>query len=116
MAQLMAQALQLQRTVWLLAKKAGGSVTIDEREMNPLWEIRYKREDGTPTAVTICAEQMPEPTEQQLTMLAQRLIGKKSALHLEALACGLDGYPAAYMMARLAPLVICQDGLWSQVK
>lgn len=107
-----AQALQFQRTIWLMAKEAGGVMTIDEAEMNPLWQIKYNRPEGSQTRLTIKAEAMPEPTEEQIRTLAGSLLGKKNALHEEAQVVGLHNYPGSYIMGRLAPLVVNNNGTW----
>lgn len=109
---LLIQLQQMQRTVWLMAKTAGGEMTMDEAEMNPLWQIKYNRPDGSQTRLTIKAETLPEPTEKQIKTLAERLIGKQRALHEEALGVGLDSYPAAYIIGRLSPFAVQHDNTW----
>jgi hypothetical protein len=106
------QQLQFQRTIWLMAKEAGGVMTIDEAEMNPLWQIKYHRPEGSQTRLTIKAETMPEPTDDQIRVLAAALLGKQKALHEEAGAIGLGVYPSAYIIARLAPIAVNHNGKW----
>lgn len=106
------QQLQFQRTIWLMAQEAGGVMTIDEAQINPLWEIRYNRPEGSQTRLTIKAETMPEPSDEQIQTLATALIGKKKALHEEAGTLGLGVYPSAYIIARLAPIARNYNGKW----
>lgn len=100
MTVLVSQNLQYQRTVWMLVQAAGGEVTIDEAQMNPLWNIKYHRDKEHPTKLTIKAEQLPEPTEHQLRTLAERVLLNEKPIHVEALQVGLQDYPGSYIYGR----------------
>jgi hypothetical protein len=80
--------------------------------MNPLWQIKYNRTEGSQTRLTIKAEQLPEPTEEQIHGLAMKLLKDQRPLHEEALAFGLDNYPGAYVLGRMSGLVIFHEGKW----
>lgn len=114
--QAMAHCHQLERTIWLMAREAGGAVVIDEASVNPLWDLKYERVDGHKTLLKISATELPEPTEGQIRKLAELLADKsEEATPTAVLECGLSMYPVSYVVARLAPLVRCRDGWWMTV-
>lgn len=113
--QAMAQSFQLERTIWLLVREAGGAVAIDEASINPLWDLKYDRVEGHKTLLKISATDLPDATEGQIRKLAELLADKPEAATPSALLeCGLSAYPASYVIGRLAPLVVCSDGWWKK--
>ena len=114
---LLMQALQLERTVWLMAKEHGGAMVVDEAALNPLWKTKFERvemeEKPHPTLLKITADQMQEPSDGQIQKLAGLLAGRGEEATPDALLqCGMSGFPPAYVCGRLAPLVQCRDGKW----
>ncbi|MBU2249741.1 MAG: hypothetical protein KKD77_23545 [Gammaproteobacteria bacterium] len=106
------QQLQLNRTIWMMAKASGGQVMIDEAEMDPLWEIKYERPEDSKTKLLVKASAMPTPTEEQIEMLAKRLIGTGTDPRQEAVNVGLLDYPIAYLTGRLSPLIVWNETKW----
>lgn len=117
MTMLMMQNLQLERTIWLMAQKAGGHVVVDEAVLNPLWKADFDRVPGeSQTLLKITASQLPEPTDAQIVKLAELLAEQpEEATPSALLQAGMSGYPPSYVCARLAPMVRCQDGKWQRV-
>lgn len=120
MTMLMMQALQLERTLWLMTKEHGGSMVVDEASLNPLWQTKFERVvvDGKehPTLLKITASQLPEPTDGQIKLLADALAGQPEEATPQALLqVGMSGFPPSYVVARLSPLVVCRDGKWNRV-
>ncbi len=114
------QSLQLERTIWLMAREHGGAIVIDEASLNPLWDIKYERVkvEGKdhPSLLKITATQLPEPTDSQIKALADTLADQPEEATPQALlAVGLSNYPPSFVVARLAPLVVCRDGKWNRV-
>ena len=108
-----AHALQLERIIWLMATDKGGAMVVDEASINPLWNTKYERVKDHKTLLKISAECLPEPTEKQFEKLAALLDGKPQAEITSALLqVGLSLYPPVYVMARLAPLARCVEGVW----
>lgn len=117
---LLLQCLQLERTIWLMAKEQGGATVVDEAALNPLWQTKFERVavDGKlhPTLLKITATQLPEPTDGQIRQLADALADQpEEATPAALLKVGMSGYPPSFVCARLAPLVACRDGKWSRV-
>ncbi len=116
------QSLQLERTIWLMAREHGGAMVIDEASLNPLWDIKYERvmvegeKENHPSLLKITATQLPEPTDGQIKALADALADQSEEATPQALlAVGLSSYPPSFVVARLAPLVVCRDGKWHRV-
>lgn len=117
MAMSVMQMLQLERTIWLLAHEAGGSVVVDEASMHPLWDVKYERIEGaSKTLLKITAVELPEATEAQIRRLADLLADQPEARTPSALLeAGVAHFAPSYIVARLAPLVQCRDGVWKKV-
>jgi hypothetical protein len=118
--QLTMQSLQLERTIWLMAKEHGGAMVVDEAALNPLWDLKYERVQvegkDHPSLLKITATQLPEPTDSQIKLLADELAGQPEEKTPEALLkAGMAGYPPSFVVARLAPIVVCRDGKWNRV-
>lgn len=112
MTLLTTQLVQLQRTVWLMAREAGGAMVIDEASMDPLWDLKYERVKGNPTLLKVEAAMLPEPTPEQITKLADRLRGTSKPPGDEMMNVGLVDYPFAYVVGRLSPLIVIHQGQW----
>lgn len=110
--QMMLKQIQLQKLIWNLVHLAGGEIVIDEAKTDPLWDIRYAKVEGSPTAIRITAALLLEPTEAQMTALVERLVGTRSSPQDEALNVGLVDYPLAYLGARVRQFIDWKDGLW----
>lgn len=115
LSSVMMHALQLERTIWLLAREAGGSMVIDEASVNPLWDLKYERGEGNKTLLKISAVELQEPSDTQIKKLADLLADQPEARTPSALLeCGMSNFPAGYVVARLGPLVQCLDGIWKR--
>lgn len=120
MTMTMLHALQLERTIWLMAAERGGAMVVDEAALNPLWQTKFERVDVDgkqhPTLLRITATQLPDPSDGQIRLLADLLAGQpEEATPAALLQAGLSGYPPAYIIARIAPLVVARDGKWNRV-
>lgn len=120
MSMTMLHALQLERTIWLMAAERGGAMVVDEAALNPLWQTKFERVEVEgkqhPTLLKITATQLPEPNDGQIRMLADLLAGQpEEATPAALLQAGMSGYPPAYVIARMAPLVVARDGKWHRV-
>lgn len=115
MSMAMLHSLQLERTIWLLVRESGGSMVIDEASVSPLWDLKYERVDGNQTLLKISAVELQEPTDTQIKKLADLLADQPEARTPSALLeCGMSNFPAGYVVARIAPLVQCRDGIWKR--
>jgi hypothetical protein len=105
---------QLSRTIWLLvAQQPERTITLDESTTHPLYELDYARPGGEKSPMLqITARQMSEPLPEQITQLAERLLGTSSHPLEDMTAVGLGDYPVHYCMRLLAPHAILQDGTW----
>jgi hypothetical protein len=113
------QQMQLTRTIWMLAKQAGGTVTIDEAQMDPLWEVKYERPtDGDKTKLTVIASAMPTPSDEQIELLAKILLGTGKNPSDEMINVGLVDYPLSYLVNRLKAHIEWDDAtkLWAKTK
>ena len=106
-------SMQLQRTLWQVVTEHGGTVTIDEAALNPLWNLTYERMDGHKFLLKIAAGLLPEPTTEQLERLAAKLAGTKNPPDKAMDELGLGEYPRSYIVKSLLPFVVCtKDGTW----
>lgn len=106
---------QLSRVIWLLvAQNPNRTITLDEADLHPLYELDYQRPAGEKSSVLqITAKQMMEPTAEQLTMLADRLRGTSDHPQEAMTAVGLSDHPTHYLLRVLAPYVVLRAGVWS---
>lgn len=109
---LIAQGIQLQRTVWQLVKQNGGSAVIDQEAITPLWELKYEPIEGKPNHARIVASLLPEPTAEQLETLAAKLLGTKQHPADLMKEVGLPEHPFSYVTNLLAPKVVFNNGTW----
>lgn len=107
-----AKHLQSQRTIWLLTRALGGKVIVDESEVDPLWDLNYRRIEGSQTKLEITASLLAEPTEEQMQALAKRLIGTARNPRSEAINVGIVDLPMAYLNGRLAPHAVWNERVW----
>ncbi len=56
---------QLQRILWLTVQAAGGTVTVSEKSIPPLWRLDKKRDDVTGELCLTSSTQEP-PSEEDL--------------------------------------------------
>jgi len=67
------KAIQLQRTLWLAATQAGGSLTLDESKMDLLWKLGFVR---TPEGhLKVEASTMPEAEPADIERMVKDLTG-----------------------------------------
>ena len=106
---------QLSRTIWLLvSRQPGRTITLDEVDLHPLYELDYQRPAGEKSSVLqITAKQMMEPTAEQLTLLADALRGTSNHPQEAMTAVGLSDHPVHYIMRVLAPQLVLRAGTWS---
>ena len=72
------KAMQLQRTLWLAAMQAGGSLTLDESKQDLLWKLTFERTpEGLLKAV---ASTMPEANPDDIARMAKDLTGTAASL------------------------------------
>lgn len=106
---------QLRRAVWLLVKAAGGTATIDERTIPPLWELGASRPNPNQRQIlTLTTRQMKEPGEDVIRRLAEHLKGTGLMLAEVIDKFHLAEFPLHYLELRLVPYVRQgADGIWA---
>lgn len=111
MAATVMEVIQLRRTLWLTVKEAGKPVVVDETLCHPLWQMKCVRiAEGK---VELRADQLPDPTEDQLTKLAEVLHGSKTPLDEAMKQTDLSSYPPFYVHMLLMKKVVQADsGYW----
>lgn len=104
------EIIQLKRTLWLVLNQAGPQI-VDEKTCSPLWEMKATRMPDGKTRLE--AQTLPDPTVEQIAMLAEKLEGTMTPLE-DAMDVGdLKDYPPAYIHMRLQNLVVRADsGYW----
>lgn len=109
------EIIQLRRTLWLAIRQMGAPLILDETECHPLWRMQATRmPDGK---IQLEALQLPEPTEEQLTALAELLNGSKTELEAAMDQGELKEYPPAYVRMRVqAKVVQREDGYWADAR
>lgn len=105
------EIIQLRRTLWLAIRASGAPLILDETQCHPLWRMKATRmPDGK---MQVEALQLPEPTEAQLTALAEILNGSKTELEAAMDKGELAEYPPAYVaMCLQTKVVLRHDGYW----
>lgn len=106
-----AKCAQLERVVWLLVRKAGGAVTINESTVDPLWKLTKSREQNG--EITLVAEAMEGPSEDKLSALTKALLGTSRPLFEVAREVGLEAFPPAFLAFRISDRVIFLSGTWT---
>jgi hypothetical protein len=107
------QQIQLQRTLWLAVKVAGGRLTIDQAEIDPLWDLKFERPDKeNPNQVVISASKLSDPTDEQLQKLASLLLGTPDHPQKAQDQVGLPDHPTQYLVNRIVNLVTWHGGRW----
>jgi hypothetical protein len=111
-------ANQQARLIWLLVSQQPGlTITVDESTVHPLWELGFDRIGGEKsTMLQVTAKQMPEPTDQQLDMLAERLVNTSNHPGDAMTAVGLSDYPFSFLSKLLSNRIKFADGLWKKVE
>ena len=112
MAATVMEIIQLRRTLWLVVSQmAEKTVAVDEMACSPLWRMKATRmEDGR---MQLEATTLPEPTEEQLKVLAETLEGSRAGVGDAMNHTELRDHPPAYVEKCLKGLVIRQpDGYW----
>lgn len=105
--------MQLQRTLWLVVMKHGGTVIINEKEANPLWDLKYERVKDNPDLLTISAATLPEVTPEQLDALQAKLLGTKADPGPAMDELKIGEYPKSYVVRSLMPrIVFTEDKGW----
>ncbi len=100
--ELIAEAMQLKRTIWLMLHTGSKTVTIDQEDMNPLWDLKFTRVDDSKTKLTITAALLPEPNEDQLSALWKELYFTNNPIELVRPTIeGMKDLPSGYLQARL---------------
>lgn len=106
-------SVQLQRTLWLVVREAGGKVTVNEKETDPLWNLSYHRSETSQDLLHIEATVLPEATEIQIAQMVTVLRGKKDHPAKAMDDAGLGEYPTSYVTKKLAPFIIFSEaGVW----
>lgn len=107
---LTAEVAQLKRTLWLVLRTTGSpTVTIDQLDMSPLWDLKFTAPEGEPTKLTLTAELLPAPTDEQLDALAELLLGTDKTIKDFREQVGLKDYHAGYLQSLLATRVEWND-------
>lgn len=105
------KALQLQRTLWLAARKEGGSLILNEQEIDLLWRLSFER---TPEGLLkVVASVTPEAEEADIEKAAKDLIGTNGMLTEYAAAHDrLKEYPLEYLEHRLSKHCRYEGTMW----
>jgi hypothetical protein len=102
--------MQLKRTLWLLLRTTGKvmqpdstapSVTLDQLEMSPLWDLKFTTPEDAPTKLTLTAQLLPDPSDAQMRALHEALSGTSRTIKECLDAAGLKEYPVGYLQSRL---------------
>lgn len=112
LTEVIAQSIQLQRTVWLLIRMQGYAVEIDQAAVNPLWTLKYEPVIGKPNHARLVAGLLAEPTNEQLAKLEQKLRGTTQHPADLMREVGLPDHPFSYLTMLLAPKIVCHNGKW----
>lgn len=96
--------LQLERTLWLSAAKAGGEMIVDETTIDILWKLGFQR---TPEGhLKVMALKIPEAQEDDIAKCAKDLLGTNGLLHVYVEAHKrLSEYPLQYVELRLSKYI-----------
>lgn len=110
MALMSAHINQLQRTIWLAVKTAGGQLTMDEGTVPSLWNLQKTRsEDGK---LVLTATVMQEPSPAQVELLVNRLHSTKLEMSAIQKELGLEQYPANFLTFFISDRLVLMDGTW----
>lgn len=111
---LILENIQLRRTLWSCVKEAGGKVQINEASVHPLWILRKSR--PMPTILMLEADQLPEPTEEQLDSIADKMKGSRMEIRDASADGPLKDINPAYLRALLHHRIQQDDeGFWMPV-
>lgn len=111
MSSMGAMIAQLQRILWLAVRQAGGSLQLNEGEIDPLWRLDKRRlENGT---LDLTATVTPPPTEEALKALADELRGTDLRIEdIQKKREDLAMWPPAYIVGKLAPFILWSEDRW----
>lgn len=112
MNSIIAQSIQQQRTIWQMAKLAGGEVVINKEGTPPLWNLEFEEVKADPNLVRIKATLLPEPTTEQLATLATKLLGTRQHPADLMKEVGLPDHPFSYVSKLLSPTIVLHEGTW----
>ncbi len=109
LAQMGAFVAQLQRTLFLTVQAAGGTVTLDEASIHPLWRLDKKREEGK---LVLTSSITPPPSGEEIDRLVAKLTG--TALRIEEVQdeLGLGDWPPDYLAFQLREKLAVWEGKW----
>lgn len=111
MAKMGAQINQLQRILWLVVDRYGkGEVQIHEGSLPPLWMLEKRRDHQN--GLILNAVVMPEPPEDKMTALVDKLMNTELDLLAVQKELGLEQYPANFLAFHISDKIILTDGKW----
>ena len=97
---LYSQTLQQQRIIYLLVKAMGGSVSLDENSVTPLWGLGHKRlENGH---LQLLTKELEPLNETQLITVVTFLRGTSKLLTDGMAHAGISEYPSHYIQQAIS--------------
>lgn len=111
---IMQAAAIYQRCLWLLIERAGGApIEIDSSKIDPLWELKFENPDEKQlNFFRITAQKIPAPTDEQISQIAQELVGTSEHPKEAMDRAGCPNVPYVYMIALMAPKILPIGGKW----
>jgi hypothetical protein len=109
------KSLQLQRTLWLAAKQAGGTLILDEQKVDLLWNLAFER---TPEGMLkVVGAVTPEADEADIELAAKALLGTNGQLTVYAADHErLKNYPIEYLEYRMSKHCRYDGTMWVTIE
>jgi hypothetical protein len=112
MMEILFQNIQQSRVLWQVVKKVGGTITIDESDVNPLFELKMSRPEGKPTEMILTAGLLPQMTAEQIEKMVEALLGTANDPGPAMDKNGLGAYPKSYVIGQLQPIIVFDGKMW----
>ncbi len=102
---------QLNRILWLVVQASGGSVTIDEKTVHPLWRMdKIRQEDGK---IAFTSSVTPPPSGEEIDRLVGKLMGTQLRIEEVQEELKLQDWPPDYLAFSLRDRLAWFNGAWT---